>query len=50
MGKKTMKIQTKAFRLDQGDYINLKKWPTAVDPVYKLNARYRASPNSASRN
>jgi PPK2 family polyphosphate:nucleotide phosphotransferase len=36
-----MKIHTKAFRVDEGDQVNLKKWPTRVDPVYKSKAQYK---------
>ena len=30
-----MKINSKDFRVREGDEVNLKKWPTKVDPVYK---------------
>ena len=30
-----MKIKSKDFRVREGDEVNLKKWPTKVDPVYK---------------
>ena len=30
-----MKISSKPFRVREGDKVNLKKWPTLVDPVYK---------------
>jgi len=30
-----MKITSKDFRVGEGDKVNLKKWPTLVDPVYK---------------
>jgi PPK2 family polyphosphate:nucleotide phosphotransferase len=29
------------FRVREGDMVNLKKWPTKVDPVYKSKERYR---------
>jgi hypothetical protein len=28
-----MKINSKDFRVREGDKVNLKKWPTAVKPV-----------------
>jgi PPK2 family polyphosphate:nucleotide phosphotransferase len=37
-----MKIHTKAFRIGEGGEVNLEKWPTAVDPVYKSKAQYKA--------
>jgi len=36
-----MKIHTKTFRVREGDNVDLKKWPTVVDPVYKSNAQYK---------
>jgi len=30
-----MKIETKDFRVAEGDKVDLKKWPTNVEPVYK---------------
>jgi len=36
-----MKIHTKGFRVGQGDKVNLNKWPTRVDPVYKSKAQYK---------
>jgi PPK2 family polyphosphate:nucleotide phosphotransferase len=30
-----MKIHAKEFRVAEGDKVDLKKWPTKVDPVYK---------------
>jgi PPK2 family polyphosphate:nucleotide phosphotransferase len=36
-----MKIHSKDFRVPQGDEVNLKKWPTIVDPVYKSKEQYR---------
>jgi PPK2 family polyphosphate:nucleotide phosphotransferase len=35
-----MRIDTKDFRVSQGDKINLKKWPTLVDPDYKSKEQY----------
>jgi PPK2 family polyphosphate:nucleotide phosphotransferase len=37
-----MKIHTKAFRVGEGDKVDLKKWPTAVAPAYKSKAQYKA--------
>jgi PPK2 family polyphosphate:nucleotide phosphotransferase len=36
-----MKINAKDFRVRQGDEVNLKKWPTLVDPVYKSKEQYQ---------
>jgi len=36
-----MKIHAKDFRVGEGDQVNLKKWPTIVDPVYKSKDQYR---------
>jgi PPK2 family polyphosphate:nucleotide phosphotransferase len=35
-----MKIHTKPFRVDEGDEVDLDKWPTKVDPVYKSKDQY----------
>jgi hypothetical protein len=35
----TMKINSKDFRVREGDDVNLKKWSTIVDPVYKSKER-----------
>ena len=35
-----MKIHTKGFRVVQGNEVDLKKWPTKVDPVYKSKEQY----------
>ena len=35
-----MKIDSKDFRVREGDDVNLKKWPTKVDPVYKSKDQY----------
>jgi PPK2 family polyphosphate:nucleotide phosphotransferase len=37
----TMKINSKDFRIREGDDVNLKKWPTLVDPVYKSKEHYK---------
>jgi PPK2 family polyphosphate:nucleotide phosphotransferase len=36
-----MKIDSKDFRVREGDKINLKKWPTIVKPVYKSKEQYK---------
>ncbi len=36
-----MKIHSKDFRVREGDEVNLKKWPTKVDPVYASKEQYR---------
>ena len=35
-----MKINSKDFRVRKGDEVNLKKWPTIVEPVYKSKEHY----------
>jgi len=37
-----MKIRAKNFRVAEGDDVDLEKWPTLVDPVYKSRDQYRA--------
>ena len=36
-----MKINSKDFRVREGEEVNLKKWPTKVDPVYKSKEQYQ---------
>ncbi len=36
-----MKINSNDFRLQEGDAVDLEKWPTKVDPVYELKERYQ---------
>jgi PPK2 family polyphosphate:nucleotide phosphotransferase len=36
-----MKIHSKDFRVPEGEGVNLKKWPTKVDPVYKSKEQYQ---------
>jgi len=36
-----MKISSKDFRVREGDEVNLKRWPTKVDPVYKSKDQYK---------
>src|SRR5579872_4766868 len=35
-----MKINSKDFRVREGDEVNLKKWPTSIKPVYKSKEQY----------
>lgn len=35
-----MKISSKDFRVGEGDKVDLKKWPTKVDPAYKSKDQY----------
>jgi PPK2 family polyphosphate:nucleotide phosphotransferase len=37
-----MKLHSKDFLVREGDEVNLKKWPTKVDPVYKSKEQYKA--------
>ena len=37
-----MKIETKDFRVREGDEVHLRKWPTKVDPVYKSKDQYKS--------
>jgi len=36
-----MKVSSKDFRVPEGEGVNLKKWPTKVDPVYKSKEQYQ---------
>jgi PPK2 family polyphosphate:nucleotide phosphotransferase len=36
-----MKIDSKDFRVREGDKVDLKKWPTKVDPVYTTKDQYK---------
>ncbi|MGR9087405.1 MAG: ADP-polyphosphate phosphotransferase [Gammaproteobacteria bacterium] len=36
-----MKINVKDFRVPEGEKVNLQKWPTLVDPVYKSKKKYQ---------
>ena len=36
-----MKINSKDFRVREGDEVNLRKWPTNVEPVYKSKEHYQ---------
>jgi hypothetical protein len=35
-----MKINSKDFRVREGDEVNLRKWPTTAEPVYKSKEQY----------
>lgn len=35
-----MKINSKDFRVREGEKVNLKKWPTAVEPAYRSKKQY----------
>jgi PPK2 family polyphosphate:nucleotide phosphotransferase len=39
-GGMKMKIDSKDFRVKEGDEVDLKKWPTSIDPLYKSKERY----------
>jgi PPK2 family polyphosphate:nucleotide phosphotransferase len=36
-----MKIHTETFRVPEGDVVDLDKWPTRIDPLYKSTKKYR---------
>ena len=36
-----MKISSKDFRVLEGHEVNLRKWPTNVNPVYKSKEHYQ---------
>lgn len=36
-----MKIHSKDFRVREGDDVDLKKWPTKVDPIYRSKEKYQ---------
>jgi PPK2 family polyphosphate:nucleotide phosphotransferase len=36
-----MKIDSKDFRVREGDKVNLRKWPTRVEPAYKSKDQYQ---------
>jgi PPK2 family polyphosphate:nucleotide phosphotransferase len=36
-----MKINPKDFRVREGDEVNLRKWPTIIDPICKSKERYQ---------
>ena len=36
-----MKINSKDFRVCEGEEVNLRKWPTIVEPMYKSKEQYQ---------
>jgi PPK2 family polyphosphate:nucleotide phosphotransferase len=36
-----MNIRTQAFRVAEGDAVDLEKWPTKIDPLYTSKKKYR---------
>ena len=36
-----MKIDTGAFKVEEGAKVTLKKWPTVLDPVYDSKEQYQ---------
>jgi PPK2 family polyphosphate:nucleotide phosphotransferase len=36
-----MKIKSEDFQVQEGEKVNLKKWPTLVEPVYKSKKKYK---------
>ena len=36
-----MKINSKDFRVREGEAVNLRKWPTIIEPVYKSKQHYQ---------
>src|ERR1700720_2444370 len=36
-----MKVSSTDFRVQQGDTVNLDKWPTAVEPIYESKKQYQ---------
>ncbi len=36
-----MKINSEYFRVREGDEVDLEKWPTKIDPVYKSKKQYQ---------
>ena len=36
-----MHIDSENFRVREGTHVNLKKWPTRIDPVYRSNEEYQ---------
>ncbi|MEO8408174.1 MAG: polyphosphate kinase 2 family protein, partial [Oxalobacteraceae bacterium] len=36
-----MKINSKDFRVQEGEKVKLKKWPTLVKPVYQSKGQYQ---------
>jgi PPK2 family polyphosphate:nucleotide phosphotransferase len=40
--RKAMKIEAAKFRVREDDEVDLKKWPTKIEPVYSSQANYQA--------
>jgi PPK2 family polyphosphate:nucleotide phosphotransferase len=40
-GRTKMNIHSKDFRVEEGDDVDLEKWPTKIDPVYESKAQYK---------
>jgi hypothetical protein len=36
-----VKMHTNQFHVAEGEEVDLKKWPTKIDPVYKSKAQYK---------
>jgi len=36
-----MKVRSTDFRVQQGNSVNLDKWPTAVEPIYESKKQYQ---------
>jgi hypothetical protein len=45
-----MKICSKDLRVWEGDEVDLKKWPTRVDPIYKSKEKYKKLLEEHARN
>jgi hypothetical protein len=41
MAKNAMKIRSEDFCVREGEEVDLKKWPTMADPVYKSKEHYQ---------
>jgi polyphosphate kinase 2 (PPK2 family) len=39
--RKKMKLKSEHFRVRPGDEVNLRKWPTQAEPVYKSKQQYQ---------
>ena len=39
--RRNMKINSEDFKVREGDAVNLRKWPTKVEPFYKSKQQYR---------
>jgi hypothetical protein len=43
-----MKIDSKDFRVREGDEVSLQKWPTSMEPVHKSKKQYQKLLNSGA--